>query len=308
VVAPILCALLAAFQVGSVTLREQPGTETRVRGINLAAETASGLADDSSPGTHREISYTYGGTASDRANQYNGRVFDSGTGFHDYGARMYWPQIGRFISADSVTGNIADPASLNLYSYVKNNPYKYTDPTGHCPLCVIAWVYANAEWLIPAVIAGVEALGPGPTPASAEMGMAAQEGKAAGEAIAGERAAAAEAGAAKAASGGEAAGTRLGAGSEPQRYQGPWTKEDLARAEEGKGPQSFTQDGKPLEVHHGDQMPGSGVHEVTPGEHQDRSLHPNPNQGVTRQMREEDRQLHWQMRGQEMGNPPPEKQ
>jgi RHS repeat-associated protein len=63
--------------------------------------------------------------------QYNGRVYDPGTGFHDYGARMYWPEIGRFISADSFLGDPANPASLNRYSYVHNNPYKYTDPTGH---------------------------------------------------------------------------------------------------------------------------------------------------------------------------------
>lgn len=63
--------------------------------------------------------------------QYNGRVYDAGTGFHDYGARMYWPQIGRFISADTYAGDIKDPASLNRYSYVWNNPYKYVDPDGH---------------------------------------------------------------------------------------------------------------------------------------------------------------------------------
>jgi RHS repeat-associated protein len=63
--------------------------------------------------------------------QYNGRVYDPGTGFHDYGARMYWPQIGRFVSADSFEGELDDPQSLNRYAYVTNNPYRYTDPTGH---------------------------------------------------------------------------------------------------------------------------------------------------------------------------------
>jgi RHS repeat-associated protein len=62
--------------------------------------------------------------------QYNGRVFDPGTGFHDYGARLYWPEIGRFISADSVMGSPGNPMTLNRYSYVLNNPYKYVDPTG----------------------------------------------------------------------------------------------------------------------------------------------------------------------------------
>jgi RHS repeat-associated protein len=85
---------------------------------------------------------TYGETASGPSSQYNGRVFDPGTGFHDYGARMYWPQIGRFISADSYAGTPGDPASLNRYCYVNNNPYKYTDPTGHCPMCIGAAIGA----------------------------------------------------------------------------------------------------------------------------------------------------------------------
>jgi RHS repeat-associated protein len=71
--------------------------------------------------------------------QYNGRVYDPGTGFHDYGARMYWPQIGRFISADSVTGSPGSPATLNRYSYVLNNPYKYVDPSGRDPVQSRIW-------------------------------------------------------------------------------------------------------------------------------------------------------------------------
>jgi RHS repeat-associated protein len=77
--------------------------------------------------------------------QYNGRVYDQGTGFHDYGARLYWPEIGRFISADSYLGDPANPASLNRYSYVHNNPYKYTDPTGHFAFALPA-LYAAGAW------------------------------------------------------------------------------------------------------------------------------------------------------------------
>src|SRR5262249_16936605 len=49
-----------------------------------------------------------------------------GTGFYDYGARLYNPATGRWLSADS---SIAD--GLNRYAYVRNNPLYYRDPTGH---------------------------------------------------------------------------------------------------------------------------------------------------------------------------------
>jgi RHS repeat-associated protein len=88
--------------------------------------------------------FTESGTAGVR--QYNGRVYDPGTGFHDYGARMYWPQIGRFVSADSKLGSPADPRSLNRYSYVLNNPYKYVDPTGNDAVIVYYAGDANASF------------------------------------------------------------------------------------------------------------------------------------------------------------------
>jgi hypothetical protein len=39
--------------------------------------------------------------------------------------------IGRFISKDSVEGDISDPLSLNRYTYCENNPLKYVDPSGN---------------------------------------------------------------------------------------------------------------------------------------------------------------------------------
>jgi RHS repeat-associated protein len=103
----------------------------------------------------------------------------------------------------------------------------------------------------------------------------------------------------------------LGVGDPPQRYQGPWTQRDLARAAQGMGPLDLVprvnRRGRevPLELHHADQMPGSAIHEVDVVEHRQPGVHGQPRQGVTGRMRKEDAQLHWQLRGQEMGNQPP---
>jgi hypothetical protein len=45
--------------------------------------------------------------------------------------RVYDPQLGRFLSADSVVDDAGDMQAFNRYSYVHNNPLAYTDPSGH---------------------------------------------------------------------------------------------------------------------------------------------------------------------------------
>jgi hypothetical protein len=37
------------------------------------------------------------------------------------------------MSADTIVPQPSDPQSLNRFSFVRNNPLKYVDPTGHCP-------------------------------------------------------------------------------------------------------------------------------------------------------------------------------
>jgi len=46
-------------------------------------------------------------------------------------ARVYDSDIGRFLSADTLIQDPHDSQSYNRYSYVRNNPLKYSDPTGH---------------------------------------------------------------------------------------------------------------------------------------------------------------------------------
>jgi len=55
-----------------------------------------------------------------------------------FGARYYAPSLGRFLTPDWSASpepvpyaNLENPQSLNLYSYVLNNPVSATDPNGH---------------------------------------------------------------------------------------------------------------------------------------------------------------------------------
>jgi RHS repeat-associated protein len=45
--------------------------------------------------------------------------------------RIYDPRIGRFLSPDLVVQNPNDLQAYNRYSYVSNNPLKFTDPSGY---------------------------------------------------------------------------------------------------------------------------------------------------------------------------------
>jgi RHS repeat-associated protein len=64
--------------------------------------------------------------------KFTGQRLDSATGLYYYGARYYAPDIGRFISADTIVPAPANPQAFNRYSYAVNNPLRYTDPTGNC--------------------------------------------------------------------------------------------------------------------------------------------------------------------------------
>ena len=46
-------------------------------------------------------------------------------------ARYYHPQLGRFVSPDTIVPEPGEPQSYNRYAYSYNNPINYIDPTGH---------------------------------------------------------------------------------------------------------------------------------------------------------------------------------
>jgi len=63
--------------------------------------------------------------------KFTGQEYDPETGLYYYGARYYDPVIGRFVSADIYIPYPLDSQSFNRYTYVRNNPIIYNDPTGH---------------------------------------------------------------------------------------------------------------------------------------------------------------------------------
>ena len=63
--------------------------------------------------------------------KFTGQELDSETGLYNYRARLYDPLIGKFLSPDTIVTDPTNPQSLNRFSYVLNNPVRYTDPTGH---------------------------------------------------------------------------------------------------------------------------------------------------------------------------------
>jgi RHS repeat-associated protein len=65
------------------------------------------------------------------SHRYTGQIFDEATGLYYYNARYYDPELAWFVQADTIVPSGGDPQTLNRYSYVRNNPLKYTDPSGH---------------------------------------------------------------------------------------------------------------------------------------------------------------------------------
>jgi RHS repeat-associated protein len=80
------------------------------------------------PGTNPEIT-DRGYTGHAHNNSPNGSANDLGLIYMN--ARYYVPYLNRFISADTIVPDPANPQSFNRYSYVNNNPINYVDPSGH---------------------------------------------------------------------------------------------------------------------------------------------------------------------------------
>lgn len=111
---------------------------------------SAGVITDASGNVQQQnYYYPYGGLQSSigsDANHYKftGKERDTESGLDEFGARYYASPLGRFMTPDWAAkptavpyAHYGNPQSLNLYSYVNNNPTTTADPDGHCPWCPV---------------------------------------------------------------------------------------------------------------------------------------------------------------------------
>jgi len=124
-------------QSGKLLYREtkQGGINYILLGSKLVAKEGSGVVSNSSVKNYKPFGEAQEGSSDDVG--YTGHKFDTDLGLSYMQARYYDPVIGRFYSNDPV-GFTGNPHSFNRYSYVNNNPYKYTDPDGKLAMLIPA--------------------------------------------------------------------------------------------------------------------------------------------------------------------------
>ncbi len=67
---------------------------------------------------------------------YKGEVHDTSS-LQYLRARTYHTKLKQFLSEDTVVGKDTHPLSQNRYAFVLNNPFKYSDPSGHYAIPVM---------------------------------------------------------------------------------------------------------------------------------------------------------------------------
>lgn len=128
------------------TVKEDSATYTGYFVLNLQGDVIAIIDSDGTVAVEyeydawgKEIGHTTSGSHGSKLYEYNalkyrGYYYDAETGFYYVSSRYYDPEVGRFISADTVDLVLASQSILtdkNLFAYCDNNPIMRVDTTGY---------------------------------------------------------------------------------------------------------------------------------------------------------------------------------
>jgi RHS repeat-associated protein len=119
------------LQDGQIIAREENSQKFYYHPDHLGSTT---IVTDSSGNVVEKTEYAPFGAVLEGGSDrflFTGQEADQESGLMYYGARYYSPFLARFTQPDTVIQDIYDPQALNRYAYARNNPLKYTDPSGH---------------------------------------------------------------------------------------------------------------------------------------------------------------------------------
>lgn len=242
-----------------------------------------------------------------------GKERDAESGLDYFEARYYSSAMGRFMSPDWSAkeepvpyAQLDDPQSLNLYSYVRNNPLAKADPDGHCPQCLV-WGEELVEEAVesPAgqyVLGGIAAGG-----SAAAAWLVENGGRPSNSAMAPDlstnsdgtsiymRGSQTTQAPAPASASGQSTPAQPPEGGDGKYDK---TQANQERMAQGKAPKG--QDGKPVELHHEGQSATGELKEMTQTEHRGGANfaknHPNTGQEpstIDRSKFKQQRQQYW---------------
>jgi len=107
-------------------------------------------ACDLHKGSASRMCYAYGSIRSSSGTLQTDRTYtgqkSDGTGLLYYNARYYDPALGTFLSPDTLVPDAGRVIDYNRFLYVRGNPLKYTDPSGHYTNNEIMQHYGCEDW------------------------------------------------------------------------------------------------------------------------------------------------------------------
>jgi len=96
--------------------------------------------------------------------RFTGQREEAALGLYFYNARWYDPALGHFLSPDALVPETGNALDYHRYAYVRFNPLKYEDESGHCATLANGeadWENDAACWQLAYAIYGY-GLGDGP--------------------------------------------------------------------------------------------------------------------------------------------------